>query len=826
MKTSLTTNPELERAYQFVQFTNQNIFLTGKAGTGKTTFLHRIKEESLKRTAVVAPTGVAAINARGMTIHSFFQLPFGPYIPDAKPDPSRQRKFAKYKINILRTLDLLIIDEISMVRSDMLDSIDEVLRRYRYKDRDKPFGGVQLLMIGDLHQLPPVVKPDTWNMLREYYTTPYFFGSRALRETGVITIQLKHIYRQSDDIFINLLNKVRDNQMDQDVFDKLNSRYIPDFKPKKEDGYITLSSHNRTATEINEEKLKDLKGTTYSFKAKIDGDFPEKMYPTAETLKFKIGAQVLFIKNDPSGEGLYYNGKIGQITEISEEDIFVQCKGDADPIAVGPVDWENVKYEVNKETNELEENAVGVFSQVPLKLAWAITIHKSQGLTFERAIIDAASAFAHGQVYVALSRCKSFEGIVLRSKIGQTSVRTDSVVKNYSKKAEENAPTEEDLERSKAYFQQKLIIELFDFEAIGKTVWAVNRLFLEHENTLTTKAMMQFKEWNAALEKEVIVFAKKFKPVLQNYFSQTGLPEKNEALQERIKKACGYFLEKIQNQVLPELRKVPVITDNKSVKKLTVEALEDLSLQLFEKQAAFKILQEGFDPVKYLKIKTDAQFDFEKEKKKRAAKQRGNRIPVPKGTQHPSLYRQLIEWRNEKADELDKPVYEVITSTTALAITDALPTDGPNLLKVKGIGKIKVAQFGAEIIKMIDLYCIENNISNLLLNNVVEKRKEVKTPTKKISFELYKSGKTVAEIAEDRGFTKGTITGHLSYFVGTGELDVFQLITKEKLEEINAFFQGNADASRAEAYQHFNGKFGYDELKLVLEWRKKFVDEN
>ena len=405
----MTQNPQLELAINFVQFTNKNLFLTGKAGTGKTTFLHNLKKSSLKRMAVVAPTGVAAINAGGVTIHSFFQLPFVPYVPGSN-GAQQQRRFQRDKINLIKSLDLLVIDEISMVRADTLDNIDEVLRRLR--NPAKPFGGVQLLMIGDLHQLSPVVKDEDWKILKEHYSSLYFFNSKALHKTSHVTIELKHIYRQSDSFFIDLLNRVRENRIDADVLASLNQRYIHNFKPADDEGYITLTTHNATAQEINENKLAEIKLKSQRFKATIEGEFPEFAYPTALDLEVKIGAQVMFIKNDPSREKLFYNGKIGNVTRIDNQVIYVKCSSDSMEIAVEPLEWNNISYELNAETKEVTENIIGRFIQHPLKLAWAITIHKSQGLTFEKAIIDANAAFAHGQVYVALSRCKSFEGLV------------------------------------------------------------------------------------------------------------------------------------------------------------------------------------------------------------------------------------------------------------------------------------------------------------------------------------------------------------------------------------------------------------------------------
>jgi ATP-dependent exoDNAse (exonuclease V) alpha subunit len=403
----MTTNPELELAFEYVNATNRHIFLTGKAGTGKTTFLHRIRDQVPKRMAVVAPTGVAAINARGVTIHSLFQLPFGVLTPDRIRAELPKRRFSGKKINLLKSLDLLVIDEISMVRADVLDALDAVLRRYRRNRR--PFGGLQLLMIGDLHQLPPVVKDQDWEQLRPHYDTAYFFGSLALRQAKPTVVQLKHIYRQSDGHFIDLLNKVRNNRIDATVLEQLNSRYRPDFRPYGEEGYITLTSHNRTARAINTEKLAELPGQATVFQAEVNGDFPESMYPNEPELHFKVGAQVMFNKNDSYPDRLYYNGKIGRITAIAGEEITVQCPGEA-PITVGPVAWENRKYSINSVTKEVSDSIVGTYTQHPLRLAWAITIHKSQGLTFERVVIDAEAAFAHGQVYVALSRCKSFEG--------------------------------------------------------------------------------------------------------------------------------------------------------------------------------------------------------------------------------------------------------------------------------------------------------------------------------------------------------------------------------------------------------------------------------
>ncbi len=458
-------NPELELASDFVEKTDRSIFLTGRAGTGKTTFLHSIKLNSLKRLVVVAPTGVAAINAKGVTIHSFFQMPFGPILPDAGQMPNSRtsfnRKFNRNKIDIIRSLDLLIIDEISMVRADLLDGIDQVLRRY--KDRAKVFGGVQVLMIGDLQQLSPVVKNNEWEMLKTYYKTPYFFSSRAFQQCDAIGIELQHIYRQDNEKFIGILNEIRNNKLTAKSANELNKRYMPDFIPAKDDGYITLTTHNNRANDMNRLELKKIKSKSFFYTADVEGKFPEYSYPTYKELELKKDAQVMFIKNDSSPEKRYFNGKIGKIIHLNAEEITVQCSGDAFEIVCKREIWENMTYSIDQKSKEISENWIGSFSQIPLRLAWAITIHKSQGLTFDKAIIDAKASFAHGQTYVALSRCRTLEGIVLKSAISEKSIINDSRVLSFNKNIEDNPPTDDILKESLKIYQLNLISELFNY---------------------------------------------------------------------------------------------------------------------------------------------------------------------------------------------------------------------------------------------------------------------------------------------------------------------------------------------------------------------------
>ena len=469
-------NHELQTAWDFVENTGRSIFLTGKAGTGKTTFLKTIVEKSRKRPIVVAPTGVAAINAGGVTIHSFFQLPFSPYVPGAKVESKFD--FGREKRKIIASIDLLIIDEISMVRADLLDAIDTVLRRFR--NHYQPFGGVQLLMIGDLAQLTPVMTPEDERILKPYYDTPYFFGSKALQQIDYVTIQLEHVYRQQDLSFIGILNQVRNGHPTEETMMRLNTRCKPAFIPSPEEPYIRLTTHNQLANYYNETELQKLRGRTFQFHAEIKGTFPEYSYPTAETLVLKEGAQVMFIKNDTSGEHLYYNGRIGRVVHVDKQQILVLCEGDAEAIEVEPMEWENTRYTLNEETREIETDIQGTFKQYPLRLAWAITIHKSQGLTFDRAIIDANQSFAPGQVYVALSRCRTLEGLVLATPLEARAIINDSRVDTYIAQQETEAQRSiEQLPTLKQEYERFLLLQLFDFRPLLYQQETMVRIFAE-----------------------------------------------------------------------------------------------------------------------------------------------------------------------------------------------------------------------------------------------------------------------------------------------------------------------------------------------------------
>ncbi len=568
-------NIELNTAWEFVEKTGKSVFLTGKAGTGKTTFLKRVVEESKKRVVVVAPTGIAAINAGGVTIHSFFQLPLHPFIPGMKIES--KFAFSKEKRSIIKTIDILIIDEISMVRSDLLDAIDSVLRRFR--NRHKPFGGVQLLMIGDLQQLSPVVNDEDVQFLSQYYPSPYFFGSHALARTDYVTIELKEVYRQQDAVFISMLNAVRGGRPSIEVIRALNSRYCPGFVPPPDEGYIRLTTHNHIADEYNSRQLSLIDDQAHSFEAEVSGNFPESSYPVDFRLELKAGAQVMFVKNDPSSDKRYYNGKIGIVTDFYEEYIMVQCPGEDEKIAVEPLEWENSRYVINEQTQEMESEVIGIFRQYPLRLAWAITIHKSQGLTFDKAIIDAASAFASGQVYVALSRCRTLEGMVLATPLRQDAVITDLRVEDYIEGQEVAAVQSlSRLDSIKEEYYKELLGELFDFNELAslqKRMLGVCKDF--PSGSVVGLAQKHNDILNDLGEKVVPVGIKWQKIIAQKPFKEIVSSE----FRLRIRNGCSYFLEQINTAYGDFLEKTADIkAENKELLKRYGNIWNDLDFEL------------------------------------------------------------------------------------------------------------------------------------------------------------------------------------------------------------------------------------------------------
>ena len=816
----MVENPELRLAFEYVSRTNRNIFLTGKAGTGKTTFLKDLKDKIQKNMVVVAPTGVAAINAGGVTIHSFFQLPFGLMLTERVTgkkvnNPNQKQKFHKRKINIIKSLDLLIIDEISMVRADMLDAIDDILRRY--KNRFLPFGGVQVLMIGDMQQLPPVVKRDEWEMLKEYYpsSTMYFFHAKVLRETPLVTIELKHVYRQAEQTFIKILNEIRDNKLSKESYDMLHTRFIPDFSPDDKEGYITLTTHNAYADRINKQKLDKIKHKSKIFKARVDGNFSEHAYPAEFELELKVGAQVMFIKNDPSVEKEYYNGKIGKITGFDNDAVFVRSLEDDHDIVCTRVIWENIKYNVNDKTKEIEEEIDGSFVQFPLRLAWAITIHKSQGLTFDKAVIDAQSAFAHGQTYVALSRCRTLEGLVLTSRISPSAIICDREIVSFNKQVEENQPTESDLEKSKLAYRKEIITEIFTYKRLIYRIEHLERLIENNKRSIHGT----LRETLIKIQKEIIpeinTVAGKFIKQIERILSENPDVAKNDFLRERLKKAAEYFAGKHEDGIINPLTDCSFESDNKKVKK---EVNDDLAL-VFEllavKQAELEVCKNGFDIDKILKARVTAAIEKKKKAPEKAAKTSANLR-----SEHPALFEALRWWRNEQAEVMLVPHYRIASTKTLLEIADKLPCTPKQLLNIHGIGRAKLLEYGDDLLDIVITYLGENDLE--CKEDKPEPPKKPKKKNHEVSYELYKQGFTLEQIAQKCGFKVNTIFNHMTKYVANGELDIEEFMGEDELKKIQTFFEENPEASLSEAKEALPEDIDWSHLRMV----KTYMEES
>lgn len=676
-------NSELRHAWDFVEHTGISIFLTGKAGTGKTTFLRTLKKKSSKRSIIVAPTGVAAINAGGMTIHSFFQLPLSPFVPEA--NFKNRFDYSKEKRKIIRTLDLLIIDEISMVRSDVLDAIDSVLRRFR--EHEKPFGGVQLLMIGDLQQLTPVVTPEDEVILQRYYDTSYFFGSKALRSISYVTIELTHVYRQQDEEFITLLNNIREGQVSETDLKRLNERFNPNFEPEVGSDYIRLTTHNKMAESYNEVQLHNLPSKACTFIAEADGNFPEYNYPADFKLTLKRGAQVMFIRNDNNGR--YYNGRIGHVTHIDNEKILVLCPGDDKEIEVQQETWENTKYSLNEKTKQIEAEVQGTFKQYPLRLAWAITIHKSQGLTFEHDIIDAQSSFAAGQVYVALSRCKTLEGLILASPISSSAIINDSQVTNYiSHQTEEAEKSIAALPTLKAEYYRQLLLELFSFTDLKACEDALYRVLTEYFYKYP-KIITLHKMAIIDLDERIMNISSKWKGIICNM--TTDQLHEDDFLQ-RMKKGALYFhsqLTEIFSHLLDMTKGVQ--SNNKiAYKRFDNNYADLLQTYVVKHELLGRIMEKGFSINSYLTAKQEAILNSLEEKTGRN--------------------------RKNKIEETTPKVPKISTG--------------------------------------------------------------------EVTFNLFKTGKSIEEIAKERNLTPATIQGYLIPYIQKGEIKLNEVIDEEKAKTI------------------------------------------
>lgn len=598
-------NNELSLAGHIVNETGANLFLTGKAGTGKTTFLKRLRETSGKRMVVLAPTGVAAINADGVTIHSFFQIGFSPYIPGkgfAGGDNSKHFSFSKQKRRIITTLDLLVIDEISMVRPDTLDAVDATLRRMR--NNPAPFGGVQLLLIGDLRQLSPVVREHEWEQLKDHYQSPYFFESHALRKAGFLTIELQTVYRQTDRDFIDILNAVRNGEVDARTLGILNRRADPSLMPADDEGYIRLTTHNREADSLNYSRLQALPTPETVFQAVVTGEFPESSYPADRELRLKAGAQVMFIKNDVGYDRKYYNGLIGRISEIGERTVTVIPENGAAPIEVGYAEWENTRYRMDDATGDISSEKIGSFMQIPLRLAWAITIHKSQGLTFDKAIIDAVHSFAPGQTYVALSRCRTLEGLVLSAPLRPESVIVDGHVNAFVSYYESRKPDGGTLACLRGEYTRTLLDELFDFNPIRRSFDDFTRAMRSYVLPVVPEMKAGFESTYVDLLTKIVDVGGKFRAL---YFSRPVDPDNiPEVVHEKIKSGCSYFAKEIYGQ-LQYLAGLHIDLDNKTYIQRLNGLADELRYHLaVKREILLDVAEIGFTTAGYSRAKTAA----------------------------------------------------------------------------------------------------------------------------------------------------------------------------------------------------------------------------
>ncbi|HMJ47901.1 MAG TPA: helix-turn-helix domain-containing protein [Ferruginibacter sp.] len=795
------TNIIFKTASLFINNTSHPVFLTGKAGTGKTTFLKFIRENTQKNTAIVAPTGVAAINAGGTTIHSFFHLPFGPFLPvnktfgDAevvdKHSLLSKIKLGTERKELMQQLELLIIDEISMVRCDVLDAIDFILRHIRNRF-SVPFGGVQVLYIGDMYQLPPVIKGEEWEILSSCYSNPFFFNSQVVKENPPVYIELQKVYRQHDQDFISLLNQVRNNELTDVGYSLLHSRFLAGYKPVKNEKVITLTTHNNKADAINIASLASLSQPLFSFEASIIGEFSEKLYPADPILQIKNGAQVMFIKNDTEKIRRYFNGKIGIISKIETDNIWVNIETDGIEkiICVKKEAWENIRYSLNKKSNQIEEEVIGSFSQFPLRLAWAITIHKSQGLTFQNAVIDAEKAFAPGQVYVALSRCTTLEGIVLKTKISPDSLRSDERIVTFTKRQHSADTQDEILKKASHQYQCETILNLVDFQKEENSIrdfsiWLKdNPVFGDHVNPWVSEVRL--------LTSKCYLFSTKFKNELLQYFSNDAYPEDNLIVQERLRNASRWFHNELLN-IKKLITRSPAITDNRQNardynKKLDI-FINIIGFHLHILSSSFeKFSMENMLAFKKSFIKEGGNIDSYSGKKEY----------LPGETDHPDLYHELKDKRNELCERYHSPAYMICSFKGIQEMVNYLPDTITELALINGFGPARIKKFGTEFIEIIKNYCENNGLKSSMPSQPIKPRKKdtgIKNDTKKISFELYRSGKNIEDIARTRNLTAGTIQEHLVAYIESGEIEINDLIPKAKLQQLSEVINQSGNLS-------------------------------
>lgn len=696
-----------ESLFNLAEHTNRSIFLTGKAGTGKTTFLNDFVKRTRKKHIVVAPTGIAAINAGGVTIHSMFGLPLRTFAPTTEridgnlamniTDLMHHFRYRKEKLKLLREIEIIIIDEVSMLRADVLDMMDFSLRHVR-RNQQK-FGGVQMLFIGDLYQLPPVVRDE--NILNQYYNSPFFFESLALKELPLITIELTTVYRQKDEKFLDILNEIRDGEIRDIDFESLNERYIPDFEPTDEP-YVYLTSHNRMADEINRKKLAELPGKSFFFKADIVGDFNENQYPNDETLELKVGSQIMFIRNDASGERRYFNGKLAEIVDLDEKGITVVIDGDDESYTLKKEVWEQKRYSLDSEKN-ITEDILGSFKQYPIRLAWAVTIHKSQGLTFDRLIIDAGKSFASGQVYVALSRCRTLEGIVLKSKITPDVIFADRRVSKFQDDTHANDRMDEILNAEKYDYSIKKVLNRLDCRWFKNSLDSWNNSSKYSKFVDKDKVKFLYQGIKPELENLISIYDKFEKIILQKTQKFIKGNEEWSEIEAKSKGAVNFFFNNVNEKIFQQL--LDFYAETKGVKGLK---------------------------------------------------------------QYNEDFRVFLDDLEDYLNDLKK-VYLLETKLF----------DGENDVKIS----TKIA----------------------------------KVPSHILTFQMFEEGKTIPEIAKERGLVTETIFGHLSKFASQGLLDLSRIFPKEKLKIFEKEFQ-NADShdSLTDWKNALPKDFEYNEIRMLL----------
>lgn len=766
-------------AARFINSTNRHVFLTGKAGTGKTTFLHRLAASTHKRYVILAPTGIAALNAKGVTIHSQFLLPFGSFVPERQLPAdiahgsfhdqdtlTRRHPLNNIRRNVLREVDLLIIDEVSMLRADLLDAIDFRMRAVR-QNRNQSFGGAQVLLIGDLYQLPPVVKDDEWRVLQRWYRSPHFFESRVMREHGYAHIELDRIFRQQDGDFIHILNNLRNNTITASDVAALNRHYKEVIPPAEKEGTITLTTHNRTADTINQQALADLPGRSYTFDAITDGDFPESMYPVLERIELKEGAQVMFVKNDV--DKAYFNGKLARVESLDKDGITVRMyDGVGDTLAPGTYKlkretWENKRYTVNASTKEQEEQLLGTFEQYPVKLAWAITVHKSQGLTFNKAIIDVGSAFAPGQVYVALSRLRSMDGLILRTRIDPSVVSSDAEVVAFTERGAAQEPLPQQLKARQREYLQQLLTGTFDLGDLQRKVeWTMK----DHPETAqfeedTMKTALQVLRDSLRAEEEN---TQKFRNQLMRLLYE----ERTEELQERIAKGAGYYggmLQTSMRALFQHLAQVELLSKAKEYGN----ALKEIDGMLNKKIGTMakvgymagcilrgeeierqKDIEQGLAAKRAAMVGEARAWAEEHRPKGRSGKKRKRRTPGD--------------------DPADEP---------------GMVDPGDRTVKARREGK------------------------------------PAKGGTYETTYALVREGMGIDEIAASRSMARSTIEGHFARGIGEGQLEIDALMPMEERETIADWMRENEGKGLNDARANFGDRFSFGQLRMVQAWVKR-----